>query len=909
MAISPSSSRVVLLLLIVCCYLRASTSESNSRILRDKKHYIHDDELENILKAYEKKYSHIVKLKSIGKSVEKRELWTVQITDKPDEIEQGEPMFKYVGNMHGNEVISRQILIYLVAYLCENYGKDKRVTNIVNSTNIFILPSMNPDGFEKADEGDCEGIKGRSNANGNDLNRNFPDQFSNWHSFSLMSAQPETQALMRWIYKYPFVLSANLHGGSVVASYPFDDGPSHVESGVFSKSPDDPLFKQLALVYAQHHPIMKTGNPNCGDGERFDKGITNGAHWYDVPGGMQDFNYLISNCFEITVELSCCKYPMARSLEREWENNRESLLSFLEQVQKGIKGRVTDPHGKGIKKAKIVVKGISHNVTTAENGDYWRLLLPGKYSIQVFAKGFRESAEKDIIVSKGDAAVVNFVLEKNVMSTQPSKLMHSAVMRRQESTVDTEISKGQLTTPLTHASSFNLSQKHPVPLQFLPLETPQVQEMFKMTQEPTDIKHHNYDSMVAYLTRISTSYPSITKLYTIGKSVEGRELWVMEISDNPGVHEVGEPEFRYVANMHGNEVVGRECLLYLMDYLCKNYGKMVAVTSIVDNTRMHLMPSMNPDGYEVSVEGTQQEGPGRQNKNGVDLNRDFPDQYDNAAETHGRQVETKAVMDWIQNGSFVLSANLHGGALVANYPFDDTQAGQENLNPTPDDDLFKHLATVYSEAHPIMASGRTCPDSEIQQPFKNGITNGAKWYNVKGGMQDFSYLESNDFEITIEMGCYKYPPANALQAYWNSNRVPLVRYMMECHRGIQGSVVDENGNGIADAVIYVKGIQHTVKSLPEGDYFRLLLPGVYQVTVLMDGYMPAVEEAVVKGGLATKIDFRLKRIGQHRLPSVAPEVTPVKEVTTMHSAKELSSSQVKIATSAKYTESRRKPGE
>lgn len=95
---------------------------------------------------------------------------------------------------------------------------------------------------------------------------------------------------------------------------------------------------------------------------------------------------------------------------------------------------------------------------------------------------------------------------------------------------------------------------------------------------------------------------------------------------------------------------------------------------------------------------------GRKNANGVDLNRNFPDQYGKTDENRVQQPETEAVINWIQAVPFVLSANLHGGSLVANYPYDDknetndetNETKMQNPNYSPDNKIFQYLARVYS---------------------------------------------------------------------------------------------------------------------------------------------------------------------------------------------------------------------
>ena len=75
--------------------------------------------------------------------------------------------------------------------------------------------------------------------------------------------------------------------------------------------------------------------------------------------------------------------------------------------------------------------------------------------------------------------------------------------------------------------------------------------------------------------------------------------------------------------VHGNEIVGRELLLLLSEYLLKSYGHDHVVDSLVNNTRIHILPMLNPDGSMKSVEGDCSSDTGKFNAHGIDLYTDF----------------------------------------------------------------------------------------------------------------------------------------------------------------------------------------------------------------------------------------------------------------------------------------------
>ncbi|XP_063912973.1 carboxypeptidase E-like [Zophobas morio] len=413
------------------------------------------------------------------------------------------------------------------------------------------------------------------------------------------------------------------------------------------------------------------------------------------------------------------------------------------------------------------------------------------------------------------------------------------------------------------------------------------------------LKHHNNEELLQVLQDVNSRCPNITRIYTLTEtSVLGTPLYLIEFSTKPGHHEIMKPEFKYIANMHGNEVLGRELMLKLADFLCEQYMSGNSnIQSLIEKTRIHLMPTMNPDGWQLATDtGGKDYLIGRTNNNSVDLNRNFPNlnriMYSNE-ENHldhnnhllaqltrlkePLQPETKAVIRLIMQIPFVLSANLHGGDLVANYPYDESRTGsqKDEYSGTPDDETFKHLALAYSTHHSDMANPtrRGCGDVDSNRFGKQGgITNGAKWYSLAGGMQDFNYLSSNDFEITLELGCDKYPPTKVLQQEWDRNKEALLNYMWQSHIGVKGIVYDNVAKrGIANAVIHVKNItngkyqdiQHDVVSVHDGDYFRLLTPGKYKITAYKDGYLPHSRIVTVTNpahSSAQRVDFALKPI-------------------------------------------------
>uniref|UniRef100_A0A8C8SH20 Carboxypeptidase X, M14 family member 2 n=1 Tax=Pelusios castaneus TaxID=367368 RepID=A0A8C8SH20_9SAUR len=380
------------------------------------------------------------------------------------------------------------------------------------------------------------------------------------------------------------------------------------------------------------------------------------------------------------------------------------------------------------------------------------------------------------------------------------------------------------------------------------------------TTDNLDFKHHNYKEMRQLMKVVNEMCPNITRIYNIGKSHQGLKLYAVEISDNPGEHEVGEPEFRYIAGAHGNEVLGRELVLLLMQFMCQEYlAGNPRIIRLIEDTRIHLLPSVNPDGYEMAYEVGSELGGwslGRWTQDGIDINNNFPDLNTMLWEAEDRKkvqrkvpnhhipipewylsenttvaVETRAVIAWMEKIPFVLGGNLQGGELVVAYPYDmvrSTWKTQEHT-PTPDDHVFRWLAYSYASTHRLMtdARRRVCHTEDFQK--EDGTVNGASWHTVAGSKCLKKFVWDSLYKVSLG------------------------------NKSVTRSSLTELGHPIT----------YRQKATNDGDYWRLLNPGEYMVTAKADGYISSTKNCAVGYDMgATQCDFTISKTTLTRIKEI-----------------------------------------
>jgi hypothetical protein len=329
---------------------------------------------EALMADFQAMYPDLCQIQTITTLPSGRKILVAKISDNVA-TDEAEPEFLYTSSMHGDETTGYVLMLQLIEYLLQNYGTNQEATDLVNNMEIYINPLANPDGTYYGGNNSVSGAR-RSNINGVDLNRNYPDPEDGDHPDG-NAWQPETVAFMNFASQRDFVAAANFHGGAEVVNYPWDTWAT--------RSADDNWWQFVSREYADtvhlHAPSTYMDFLN--------NGITNGYDWYEVDGGRQDYMNYFHHCREFTIEISNTKLLPAAQLPAHWNYNFRSLILFMKQATYGFRGFITGETSGLPIEAKISLTGHDNNnaevYSTALHGDYYRPVKAGTYTVEVSA--------------------------------------------------------------------------------------------------------------------------------------------------------------------------------------------------------------------------------------------------------------------------------------------------------------------------------------------------------------------------------------------------------------------------------------------------------------------------------------------------------------------------------------------
>ena len=384
------------------------------------------------------------------------------------------------------------------------------------------------------------------------------------------------------------------------------------------------------------------------------------------------------------------------------------------------------------------------------------------------------------------------------------------------------------------------------------LQTPPSMVEDAMMWDGNDRAAYDWDQYPTYtayenmMFQFATDHPDMCEIITLGTLPSNRKLLIAHINNGSGA---GKPKFLYTSTIHGDETTGWMLMLRWIDYLLEN-PTLPECANILNNIDLYVGPNTNPDGTYHGGNNTVN-GATRYNANGVDMNRNYADPHGGAhPDGNPYAQETEWMMQFAQENNFVMGANYHGGAEVMNYPWDNTHTLHA-------DDAWWQLVSLE-----YVSLCRQVSSSYMTDTYSNGITNGAAWYMIGGGRQDYMNGYAQCREETIECSSTKEPSASQMPNFWNINKNAIFAYANQVLYGIHGTVVDATSKApIGGATITLTGHddQYSTVStqLPNGDFHRPIKAGTYNVRITKNGYQPYETQVTVADGQTVNIEAQM----------------------------------------------------
>jgi carboxypeptidase T len=297
-----------------------------------------------------------------------------------------------------------------------------------------------------------------------------------------------------------------------------------------------------------------------------------------------------------------------------------------------------------------------------------------------------------------------------------------------------------------------------------------------------DSGYHTYSELTAAIRAVESAHPGLVRISSIGRSHEGRELWVAKVSDNVGTDEA-EPEVLLDGGHHGREHLSVEMALAVLRRLTDRYATDSAIKRRVDGTETWILFNLNPDGTTYDGGGAtyrdwrknRQPTPGT-SAIGTDLNRNYGWKWgccggSSGSPTHENYRGPKpwsapevAALKRFVDGRVVggrqqirIHLSFHSFGRVVVWPWAHTSAG------VPDADDRAALAAIGNEMARL-ASYRGMQSHAL--------------YPTDGDQIDWMYGAHRIFSYTVELADRKYPPDEMI-ATETTRAMPAVMYALD----------------------------------------------------------------------------------------------------------------------------------
>jgi carboxypeptidase T len=300
-----------------------------------------------------------------------------------------------------------------------------------------------------------------------------------------------------------------------------------------------------------------------------------------------------------------------------------------------------------------------------------------------------------------------------------------------------------------------------------------------------DARFHNYAEMTKALDDLAANNPKIMKKFSIGKTIQGRDIWAIQVNSSesvlksaPGAAISAKPGIVFMGNHHAREHLSAEIPLMLLEHLAKNFGADRDITDLLDKRDVYVIPMVNPDGVEYDIQTGSYKWqrknmrPNGTSKIGVDLNRNYGHMWNKGGSSsdpssdiyHGpnafSEPETQAIKAFVEaRPNLKILLSFHTFSELILYPWGHKYDGIEKKQD--------------KDAHIAMA--RKMAEWNKYTPQQS-----SELYIASGDTTDWSYGALGIFSFTFELSPKDlwqggfYPGAGVIDRVFQDNLKPAL---------------------------------------------------------------------------------------------------------------------------------------